>query len=134
MNLSISQFNFAILFMSKFASINHSFFAELTIPQLALAIIFLSDLSNLFIPLPALLILLNIFVFTKILLLLFNEEIFYIFLNIFKHICNYLKGEKCIHLHLDIVKQALNNFNLGLIFVAGLIKVIKKDKKWVIEK
>lgn len=92
------------------------------------------DFSELFISQPATLIFLNVSVPTKILLLLFNGQIFYTLSNVLKYICDYLKSEERVYLYLDIVKQASNIFDLGLAFVAGLIKAVKKDKSLAIEK
>lgn len=127
-NLSISQFDMAIVPTSEPASANYSLFAELSTPQFVSAIVPLSDPAELSIPQPALLVLLNVFVSTKILLLLFNKQIFYTLSNVLKYICNSLEVKKRVHLYLDIVKQALNIFDLGSVFAAGLINAIKKDK------
>lgn len=64
----------------------------------------------------------------RILLLVFNGQIFYILSNILKHICDYPEDEKRMYLYLDIVKQVSNIFDLGSVFVTDLIKVVKKDK------
>lgn len=50
MNLSISQFNLAIVLISEPVSANYSLLAELLIPQFALAVIALSDPSKFSIP------------------------------------------------------------------------------------
>lgn len=54
--------------------------------------------------------------------------------DVLKHIYDYPEGKERICLYMDIMKQALNIFDLGLVFAAGLIKVLKKDKSWTIEK
>ena len=45
-----------------------------------------------------------------------------------------MEGEERVPLYLDIVKQASKIFDLGSAFAAGLIKAVKKDKSWAIEK
>lgn len=70
----------------------------------------------------------------KILLLLFDGQIFYTLFDIIEHIRDYLEGEKHVCVYLDIVKQASNIFDLGSAFAIGLIKAIKNNKSWAIEK
>lgn len=127
-NLSIFQFDLAVVPTSEPASANHSLLAELLIPQFAFAIIPLSDLIELSIFQPALLVLLSVSIPMRILLLFFNGQIFYTLSNVLEHICDYPKGEKRMRLYLDIVKQASNIFDPRSIFATDPIKAVKKDK------
>lgn len=133
-NLFISQFDLAVVHTSELATANHSLLIELSIPQFDLAIVPLSVLLKLSIARSILLVSLSVFVPMRILLLLLNRQIFYTLSNVFEHICDYLKGEKRILLYINIIKQASNIFHLGLAFATGLIKTVKKDKSWPIEK
>lgn len=67
-------------------------------------------------------------------MLLFKRQIFYTLTDVSKYIHDYPKGERRVRLYLDIVKQASNIFDLGSIYTVGLIKAVKKDKSWAIEK
>ena len=96
LNLSISSFDLVVVPLSELTSANYTLLAKLSISQFALAVLFLSDPFQLSIFQPALLILLSIFVFMRILLLLFNEQIFYTFSNILKYICDYPEVEKYV--------------------------------------
>lgn len=70
----------------------------------------------------------------RILLLLFNRQIFYILSNVFDNIRDYPESKKRIQLYLNVVKQASNIYDLSSAFAVGLIKAIKKDKSWAIKK
>ena len=76
----------------------------MSIPQFASAIIPLLDPAKLSIPQWAPLVLLSISVPMRILLLLFNRQIFYTLSNVLKYICDYPKVEEHVYLYLDIVK------------------------------
>lgn len=118
----------AVVPTSEPVSVNHRLLVELSILQFALIVVFLSDLSKLSILQPALLVLLNVSLPIKILLLLFNKQIFYTLFDVLEHICDYPKSEKCVRLYIDIIKQASNIFDLGSAFTVGLIKAVKKNK------
>lgn len=66
----------------------------------------------------------------KMLSLMFHGHILYILSNIITYICDYPEGEECVALYIDVVKQAKNFFDIGLVFAEGLIKAIKKEKSW----
>lgn len=48
--------------------------------------------------------------------------------DVLVYICDYPEGEDRVALDLDVVKQISNIFDLGLAFVVGSIKAVKKDK------
>ena len=77
-------------------------------------------------------ILATAFVLTKNLLLTFNRQLFYTLVDVWAHISNYPKNKEYIFLYINIVEQTVKIFNLKSIFTDDLIKVLKKNKTFVI--
>lgn len=73
------------------------------------------------------------YVLSHILTILFNRRQLYTLSDVLAHISDYHKGEDCMAPYIDVIKQALNIFDLGAVFVLGLMHVIKKDKSFVIK-
>ena len=68
----------------------------------------------------------------KTLLVSFNGRIFYLLSEVIVYICDYPEDEECVTLYVDVVKKVKKIFDLGLAFVEGLIKAIKKNKSWAL--
>lgn len=49
------------------------------------------------------------------------------------HISDYPKRENCVAIYIDVVRQVLNIFNLGMAFALGLMYAIKKNKSFTVE-
>lgn len=66
----------------------------------------------------------------KLLFLSFNGHTFYKLSDIITHIHDYHVGLQHVKLYYDVVEQVVALFDVGLVFAAGLIKAIMKDKSW----
>lgn len=85
----------------------------------------LSEHLELFVPVLFLLPLISSrYNFLKKLSLIFNNHVFYKLSNIITHIWDYSKKKAYIVLDINVTKQTLTIFDLELVFMEGLIKVI----------
>ncbi len=64
----------------------------------------------------------------RLLFLFFNGHTFYRLSDILAHINDYPIGLQQVELYCNVVEQTAAIFDIGLVFVAGLITTFKKDK------
>lgn len=62
--------------------------------------------------------------------MLFNRRQFSTLSDVLAHISDYPEGKDCVTVYINVVKQASNIFNVGTVFVLGLMHAIKKNKSF----
>lgn len=67
---------------------------------------------------------------SNLLALTFNKQNFYTLSDSLDFVWDFLVGQRCMHIYLEMVKQVETIFEFGLTFASDLAKAIKKDKSW----
>lgn len=65
--------------------------------------------------------------------MLFNRRQFCTLSDMLIYISDYLEEENYVAVYIDVVRQASNIFDLGVVFVLSLIYAIKKNKSFAVE-
>lgn len=114
-----------------------TFFPVMAIPTLPAPVLDIPTVSTQPPPLgpPALVVIFSTstHVSSHTLLLSFNRRQLFSLSDILAHICDYIEGQDCVHLYIDVVHQATQIFDMGATFASELISAIKKDNSFEME-